>query len=540
MLTDLHVKNLGVIEDVALTFGPGMAAITGETGAGKTMLVTALQLVMGGRADPQVVRAGAEEALVEARFQVGDTELFLGRSVPRDGRSKAWVDGRMVPASALQEAVDGLVDVHGQHDQQTLLSPTGQRNALDAFAKVDLTPFDTARSKLFALKKELAGFGGDEHERARHRELLQHQVSEIEAAAIRDVNEDIELLAEEERLTDVDALREAAAAALQLLDSDDSTAVVSSLGAAHSLLARHAHFVSLAERAAELQALSQDLVRDLLGEIDSLEADPGRLEAVIARRRALADLRHKYGSTLEEVLAFGAKAAADLEQLLRSEERAGSLLDDIEDARRILNTEAEKVLSARKAGAVEMALLVQGRLSDLALAGARFEIVVEDEGAGTGVEFLLAANKGEPAYPLAKVASGGELARTMLAVRLVSGGGAPVMLFDEVDAGVGGTAAVALARALREVGESHQVLVVTHLPQVAAAAGTQISVSKSEQGERTVTSATVVEGEPRVRELARMLSGHPDSETARKHAEELLDEMRQSKSSGRKKKREAP
>ena len=562
MLRELHVRDLGVIGDLSLALGPGMTALTGETGAGKTLLVHALQLVVGGRAVPGLVRAGAEEALVEARFDAApdedpDTpthedpgapthedpgappgedgareaaggERVLARAVPVSGRSRAWVDGRMAPVGALAELGAELVDIHGQHEQQSLLSVAGQRAALDAFARADLAPLASARGALREIEARLATLGGDARERARQVDLLRYQVAEIDAARISDAGEDAALAEEEERLAGMAAIRRAAADAVAALAGMDggtgaeggaSGLVSVALGALVGTPTLGAWARRLRDAAAELD----DVAGELRKAAETWEEDPVRLEEVQARRRLLGDLRRKYGETLADVLAYRDAARASLGELEGKEAEAAALEARRKDAAQAVHDEERRLRVLRAAAAGPLGAAVTERLRQLAMPDAQLHVVVGEEGAGDAVQLLLAANRGEPAQPLARVASGGELARTMLALRLVVEGGAPTMLFDEVDAGVGGAAALALAGALRAVAARRQVLVVTHLPQVAAFADCQVAVRKTvDTSGRTVTTAEVLEPAARVVELSRMLSGHPDSPTARAHAEELL------------------
>jgi DNA repair protein RecN (Recombination protein N) len=525
VLTELHVRDLGVIGDLTLRLGPGMTALTGETGAGKTLVVHALQLVLGGRAVPGLVRAGAEEALVEARFETEGTELILARSVPASGRSRAWVDGRMASVGVLGEVGAGLVDIHGQHDQQSLLSMAGQRAALDAYCGSDLGPLAAARRALGDVRARLGALGGDERERARRMDLLGYQVAEIDAAGIGELDEDEALAAEEERLAEMTAIRAAAGEALSALEGTDGDGGGASggVGAALGALGRHGALERWARRLHGLAAELDDVAGELRRVLETWEEDPARLEEVQARRRLLRDLRRKYGETLADVVAFKEAALEELHALERQDAEAAAL-----DARRleaeaaVLDAEG-RLRAVRAAGAPGLGAAVTERLRQLAMPGAELRVTVGEDGPGDAVQFLLAANRGEHPQPLARIASGGELARTMLALRLVVEGGAPTMVFDEVDAGVGGAAALALAAALRDVAGRRQVLVVTHLPQVGAFADRQIAIRKHLGADgRALTEAEELEGAARVVEVSRMLSGHPDSPTARAHAEELL------------------
>jgi DNA repair protein RecN (Recombination protein N) len=529
MLTELRVRDLGVIEDLSLSFGAGMTVLTGETGAGKTLVVEALQLVLGGRASPSMVRAGASEAQVEARFMVGEDgkeeEIVIARAVPADGRSRAWLDGRMSPVGALAEVASDLVEIHGQHEHQSLVTPAAQRAVLDAYAGTDLGNVNGLRARLRELAASVVELGGDVQQRAREADVLRYQVEEIATARLSDPEEDDHLLMEETRLADASALREAAAHALELLEPASGSGAggaLNSLGQAAGLLSGREPFDEFRERIASAAIELSDVTRALQDVVESWEDDPTRLAIVQERRRLLADLRRKYGADLSSVLAFAHDAAVRLGDLENAEERAAQLEAERVVVARELVQAAEEVRAVRARAAVEFGSLVGDRLRELAMAGARMEVHVSPEGTGDPIEVALGANVGEAVLPLAKAASGGELARAMLAIRLVGLGGPQTMVFDEVDAGVGGAAALSLGNALHEVARTRQVLVVTHLAQVAAKADKQISVHKQEVEGRTVTSASVVEGEERVIELSRMLSGHPDSDAARAHARELL------------------
>jgi DNA repair protein RecN (Recombination protein N) len=529
VLTELRVRDLGVIEDLSLTFGAGMTVLTGETGAGKTLVVEALQLVLGGRANPAIVRAGATEALVEARFVVddidGEREVIIARAVPAEGRSRAWVDGRMSPVSALAETASALVEIHGQHAHQSLVTPAAQCAVLDAYAGTDMKAVLALRARLREVALALAALGGDVQARAREADVLRYQVNEIAGAHLADPEEDAQLRQEEIRLADAGAHREAAARSLELLEpasGNGDDGVLSRLVEAAGLLAGREAFEEFRQR---ITVSSLDLAEGAPSRRAGGgrgEDDPERLVALQERRRLLADLRRKYGADLSAVMAFADEAATRLDALENAESRAAALEADRAALAGELALAEAKVRAVRARAAKKFGKLVGERLADLAMAGARVEIRVAPEGIGEPVEMALGANIGEAVLPLAKAASGGELARAMLAVRLVAMEGPQTMVFDEVDAGVGGAAALSLGSALHEVSRTRQVLVVTHLAQVAAKADRQINVRKDEVLGRTLTSAMPVAGEDRVVELSRMLSGHPDSDAARAHARELL------------------
>jgi DNA repair protein RecN (Recombination protein N) len=512
--------------------------VTGETGAGKTMVVDAIELLVGGRADPALVRTGAEEAWVEGRFVRGDgahedaeapAEVVVARAIPRSGRSRAYIDGRLATASELAGLGARLVDLHGQHAHQSLLHPQAQRNALDRFGGIDLAPLRAARVAVHDLAEELARLGGDERVRARELDLVRYQVDEIEAAAIADPDEDGELEAEEDALADAAAHRAAAAAALAALSGDGEVAVAEgpasasdAVGAAVAAVAGRRPFGAAEERLRALAAELTDVTAELRGAGEAIDEDPERLEQVRERRHLLHELRRKYGDSLADVIAEGERLRARLTELEDHDRRAAELDGELARARAAEAEAAAAVAAARRAAAPQLAARIQENLAELAMAKAVVAIDVGGDGPGDDVEVLLAANPGTPPLPLAKVASGGELARTMLALRLVLTDAPPTLVFDEVDAGIGGAAAVAVGRALARLGREHQVLVVTHLPQVAAYADAQVRVAKQSDEVATVSHASMLDDDERVVELSRMLSGQPDSDAARQHAAELL------------------
>jgi DNA repair protein RecN (Recombination protein N) len=538
VLVELHIENLGVIERASLAFGPGMTALTGETGAGKTMLVGAIELLVGGRADATIVRHGADEARVDGRFLVeraGEpTEIVLTRVVPADGRSRAYVNGRPATATTLADEARALVDLHGQHAHQTLMTTAAQREALDRFAAVDLVPLRHARARVTEIEAELATLGGDERVRAREIDLLRYQVAELDAADIVDPLEDDHLSAEESVLADAQGHRTAADGAVEALRGE--VGADESLAAALRLLDGRAPFDHLAARLAAISSELDEVVRDLRDTGESIEEDPERLDAIRERRQLLVDLRRKYGESLDDVMTFHGEAADRLRELLDYDRRAAQLDTERVAARTAADDAARQVRAARTAAAPSLAAEVESRLRQLALPDAAVAIEVgdhDDDGgsdtdlAGDGVRFLFSANPGSPLMPLQRVASGGELARTMLALRLVLSSG-PVgadvstLVFDEVDAGIGGSAANAVGAALAVLSEHHQVLVVTHLAQVGGRAHRQHVVSKEVRGEQTFTSVAPVTGDDRVAEIARMLTGSVTG-AALDHARELLD-----------------
>lgn len=526
MLTELHVENLGIIADLTVEFGDGMTAITGETGAGKTLLIEALELLLGARADGGLVRDGASEARVDGRFVDTDAEWVLSRVVPRDGRSRAYVNGRPATAAELAEIGASLVDLHGQHDQQSLLLPAAQRTLLDAWIGEPATELRAAlrsdRAAIVGLDANLAELGGDPRGRAREIDLLRYQVDEIDAAALGDPGEDERLGREEALLGDAEAHRDAVVRARALLDEGAADA----LGAAVSLLSDREPFEAVGQRIRVAQDEVADLVHELRLAAEAIVADPDRLDEVRTRRVTLRELRRKYGESLAEVIAYRSEAAIRLADLDSFDARAAAISAERAALASRRDATAAALGELRREYAPALADAVTERLRRLALPNARFTIAIEagelgDDGADR-ISFELAPNAGEAARPLARAASGGELSRSMLAIRGVLSHAPPTLVFDEVDAGIGGQAGIAVGAALAALGTGHQVLCVTHLAQVAAHADAQLHVSKLKTRGRTVAQAELLLDDARVSELSRMLGGVDDSHHARSHAEELL------------------
>jgi DNA repair protein RecN (Recombination protein N) len=571
MLEEIRIGSLGVIESSTLELGPGLTVITGETGAGKTMLVTALGLLLGGRADSGTVRTGAKAARVEGVVRVAelpgfaaaveevggvveDDRVVLARNVSAEGRSRAYAGGASVPVSVLAGLAEPLVAVHGQSDQHRLLAPRAQRDALDRFAadQVDgpLIRYADLRSRLIQVETELTEVTHASRERAREADLLRFGLEEI--AAVEPLpGEDTELGAEEARLGYADTLRAAAERAREALSSeigepDALASAAEARSALESVREHDAEAGELAGRLAELTYLLSDVAADVASYASRLETDPARLATVSERRAALTALTRKYGDTIDEVLAWAEQASARLVDLDDTDGRIERLRAEAASLRDELATTAAELTAARSKAATALAEQVSEELTLLAMPDARLQVEVrqhevEPESPGSllvgrrwlrfgsagvdEVELQLAANPGSPVRPLAKGASGGELSRVMLAIEvaLAGTGSVPTFVFDEVDAGVGGRAAVEVGRRLAELARSAQVLVVTHLPQVAAYADRHVVVEKSSDGTVTTSGLTVLDAAARERELSRMFAGMDESDTALAHARELLE-----------------
>jgi DNA repair protein RecN (Recombination protein N) len=547
VLHELHIAGLGVIDDLELELDPGLNVLTGETGTGKTMVTVGLALALGRRAGSHLVRAGSNAARVQARFDapdgadaegwVEDGETVLARTITTQGRGAARIGRQLVPVSALAELGGALVEVHGQRDGHRLLSSRAQTQFLDRYAGGDhLRAVQALAEEHETLRKVRAALTElDERERDREREmdLLAYQVREIEASPPRP-GELAELRLEEARLAHAERLLDRAAAAERHLSADGGAG--EALGSAVSELAGVADLDAtaggLAARAQGLAAEGLELEREVRAYRERLELDPARLGELRDRIGGLDGLTRKYGPAEEDVLAFLERARARLEELAGSAEERTRLSETARELGERVTVLAAAVSDGRSRSAPELGSTLTRELAELGMAGARVEVTLvpnmEVTAAGAErVEFVFGGGPGQPALPLAKVASGGELSRTMLACRavLVDLDDVPTLVFDEVDAGIGGRAGVAVGRRLAAIAASRQVIVVTHLPQIASFADRHVRVRKV-RGRATIE---VLDDAGRVEELSRMLSGLPGSDTAATHAEELLAQAGRSK-----------
>jgi len=543
----------------------GLNVLTGETGAGKTMVVDALSLLLGGRADPGAVRAGRPAALVEGRLDTGgdgevakalaaagvedeDGELLVARQVLAEGRSRAQLQGRMATVASVAEVLRPLVEVHGQHEFQHLLRPGVQRDLLDRFAGGALleqrAAFAAGWRHLRAVTRELDELATMARERARESDLLRHQLDEIGAARVR-VGESAELAAEAERLANAESLQQAAALAHQLLERDDDAGAATALGAAaRAVQGPGGHDPALGELSGRAQALAAevgDLASSLRAYAEAVLVDPARLEEVQARIALLRDLERKYGDDEAAVLAFADQAAGRLAELEGGTLRSEALEAEAAQLRHDLAGLGAALTAARRRAAARLGEALRVELADLAMPSAEVLVAVEQDEDAAGLEvdgrrlaagddgldrvdLRLAAHPGAPLRPLGRAASGGELSRVMLALRVVLAGvdRTPTLVFDEVDAGVGGRTAAAVGHRLAQLARRHQVLVVTHLPQIAAHADRHFTVEKRSADGATSTDVRLLDGPGRVAELSRMLAGMEGSGLAQAHAEELL------------------
>jgi len=562
MIEEISIRDLGVIGEARLPLGAGFTALTGETGAGKTMVVTALGLVLGERADAGAVRLGASQAVVEGHWEVdesgaiadrvrdaggdldpapnGRAQLILSRSVSSEGRSRATVGGRAAPVGVLAEIGEQLVVVHGQSEQIRLRSATAQREALDRFAGPEFAAVLGDYQEIFrrwqTQQGELDVLIAERDRRAREAEELRLAMDEIEAAAPQR-GEDEELAERAERLTNLEDLRLAAVEAQEAVSAqfadDASDALARVDGARRSLDRVAAHDPALApivEALANASFALTEISGQLASYLSSLDADGGReLESIQERRSALNALARRYGPTLDEVIDYLESGSSRLVELDSDADRILELGEDVEADRRRVDELADTLSALRHAAAEKLGAEVTAELAALAMPDARLTIEVTDRELGvTGrdqVAILLQPHAGSEPRPIARGASGGELSRVMLAIEVVLAATDPVptFVFDEVDAGVGGASATEIGRRLARLAQTSQVIVVTHLAQVAAFSTNHLVVEKASDGSITASSVRLVHGEERTLEMARLLSGSPDSESALAHARELLD-----------------
>ena len=553
MIRQLYIRNFAVIDELNLEFGSGLNVLTGETGAGKSIIVDAISVALGERADSEAVRSGCDRAIIEAvvdvdnspevlsileeaGFAAEDSAIVVSREVQKTGRSQCRINGRPVAVSLLKEITDRLVDAYGQHEHQFLLRADRHLEVLDAWCGEDTTALRNQVAERYAelrrLQGELQQLQSDERERARTIDLYEFQIKEIADAKLAPSEEE-ELLADRTRLANAEKLHAAASAAFEVLgDRTGERCTLDTLGEAVMALQ------GLAELDSQLQPLIEslqaalyqveDAARELRAYRDAVEFNPERLEAVGERLDLIRTLKRKYGETIEEIIKYGHELEGKLESLVHSEERSGELEKGIERLDSEVRAQAEKLSELRDKGASAFGQAVERELGSLAMRDAVFQIAQERcDLSATGidkVEFLISANPGEPPRPLAKIASGGEMSRIMLAIKSVMAAvdTMPALIFDEIDVGVGGRTAGVIGEKLDSLAKRSQVLCVTHLPQIASRSGQHFCIEKQLLGGRTVVRVRRLSDEERVAELARMLGGAKPSDTAVQHAREML------------------
>jgi DNA repair protein RecN (Recombination protein N) len=579
MLVELSITDFAIIDTLRVPFEPGFNALTGETGAGKSIVIDALGAVLGDRIGSDVVRTGAKVARIEATFDVGalagredfsavcaelgvepeDDTLILTREIAASGRSSARINGRAATASALAAIGQLLVDIHGQSEHLSLLRPAEHLDILDRYA--GLLP---QRERVAELVREvrqvratIAGIEGSARERAQRADLLAFQSSEIAGARLRPGEEE-ELLSERTVLSNAERLAVDAARAYALIAGDDEAVEAGQTPALEAIRQASAELTAiasldesvgpLATRLAEQLYLLEDIAGEARDYRDRIEADPARLEEVEERLDLIKSLKRKYGATIEEIIAFGEQATRELESITSGEENIDVLRERETDLVARLSQGASELSCAREAAAQRLARATEQAIADLKMGRARFDVAIARREADGGipyrtddetrqvafdetgidrVEFLLAPNAGEALKPLARVASGGEMARLMLALKsiLSAGDATPTLVFDEVDVGVGGRSGQVVGEKLWSLADNHQVIVITHLAQIAAFAGTHFRIRKAERAGRVTSTVEQVAAADRIDELAAMLDGVPVTAASRANADALLDRV---------------
>lgn len=558
MLAELRIANFALIEQLNLQFQPGYTVLTGETGAGKSLLIDAIGLLVGGRASADQIRSGEEEAILEAAFQLtsrhplleqlrakglvgaDDTELILRRVLSRSGRHRVFVNGSLCPLRTLEELGGTLVDILGQHEQQSLLSHGAQLEALDAFGRtLDLRArYQQAYQTWNDLKVQAAVVQAEAADRAQRAELLRFQHQEIEQAGLQPGEDEI-LQTERQRLVHARRLGELAQAAYEGLQGDEQgvlshlTRVIRALS---DLVHTDVSMQDCQQAATEAMIQLKDLAGQLRDYTENLESDPSRQTAVEDRLDLIQRLKKKYGGSIVTVVEFGERVKGELEAIATHNDTMAVLTAKVEEARESLWELALQLSKKRAEAAKRMKTFVKDELAVLKMDQAAFDIVVTSaeaiESAGPSgrddAEFLISTNRGEPLKPLARVASGGELSRVMLALKtiLAEMDQVPVLVFDEVDSGVGGAVAAAMGTRLRRLGAFHQVFCITHLPQVASQADHHLVVEKEQNRKRTTASVRTLAGIGREAEIARMLGGETVTQKVRATAAELLSETK--------------
>ncbi len=566
MLTELWIRNFAIIDELHLVLKPGLVVFTGETGAGKSIIVDAIELLLGGRADSGAIRASADAATVEGAFRLPaelrgelrtlleaeglweeDGTLTLGREVRREGRNLARVNGRVVNLSLLREAGQFLVDVHGQSEHLSLLRVREHLGLLDRYAGVDEERERLAAEvqALRAVRDELQQLRDRERDAARRADMLTFQINEIGAAKLK-AGEDAALLEERTRLANAEQLAALADAAILALDegSQERAAATDLIGEAQHALAALARIDATRSAARDgLQNAAEqlaDLARELRAYRESIEFNPRRLEQVEERLELIANLKRKYGESIAAIDDYARKAQAEMEGITHADERTAELAAQEEDRLRVVGTLGGALSEKRRAAGAELARGIEAELGDLRMAGAQFAVDIQwkpdPQGAYAGegrfafeasgldhVEFLVAPNPGEGLKPLVKVASGGETSRLMLALKsvLARADRTPTLIFDEIDQGIGGRVGAVVGRKLWNLTPPHQVLCVTHLPQLAGFGDQHLRVEKHTQGERTVTEVRSLSSKERIGELAAMLGTL--TERTKESAEEILE-----------------
>ncbi|PCJ54028.1 MAG: DNA repair protein RecN [Candidatus Hydrogenedentota bacterium] len=554
MLDTLRIQNYALIDDMEIQFGPGFNVLTGETGAGKSIIVGALNLILGARASSDAVRHGAKQAKIDAIFSLtafspslkslleeqgvewDDSELHITRIVSAEGRSRAYIQGTLVPIGILSQLGDDLVDMHGQHDHQSLLKPERQRDLLDALAGAEGLRDSVAThvTALHALEREIETLNNADRESARRVEFLKFELGEIDQAHL-EPGEDEELQSRRNVINNAEKIFSLVSQACQTLaDTEETPTTLDTLSSAardiEELASTDASFQVLSERFGNVQSELQSLTDEIRSIAESPEFDPQELDSVNSRLNLIRELKRKYGDDIARILAYRAEIKDEIDSFQNKDKRLEELNLQQESRREKAQKQAEKLSKQRKKCASSLNQQITHVLQELGMEGAEFSVHITEKDLGLHgidhVEFLLAANPGEPPKAMRNVASGGELSRVMLALKAVfaEADRIPTLIFDEIDAGIGGSVANQVALKLKSLASTHQTLCITHLPQIAAAATSHYHVAKTSEKGKTITRIQRIDEKTRIEELARLLDGTL-TDVSRLHAESLLNEM---------------
>ncbi|HLB05112.1 MAG TPA: DNA repair protein RecN [Thermodesulfobacteriota bacterium] len=549
MLTELNIKNFAIIDSLNITFEKGFNVLTGETGAGKSIIVDAVELVLGGRASSEMIRSGCDEAVVEAAFDIsdasgtseklsemgieGDDALVIKRTVSASGKNKVFINGSMATIAMLSDIGEFLVDIHGQHEHQTLFKVERHIDVIDEYAAVGPLREEMAGvySELNRVKNELGSLKVSEADKEKRLDLLRFQSDEIGKASLKE-NEEEGLLGERKLLANSEKLFDAGNTALELLYAQAGSAlelVKKADSKIREIATLDESLKPTAESINSVYASIEDAAMTLRDYVGKISFEPERLNEIEERLDLIGRLKRKYGNTVSEVLKYKEEVDRELEGIEKAEERITELEKEVETLKVSGLKIAETLSDKRKKASKELKNMVEVELSDLGMKKAVFEVRIDRISDITAkgldrMEFLLSSNPGEVPKALSKIASGGELSRIMLALKKVLAGpsGVPSMVFDEVDSGIGGGIAEVVGRKLKEVARGRQVLCITHLPQIAAMADLHYAVSKGEEKGRTVTTVIRLDKNDRVDEIARMLGGMTITEATKRHAEEMI------------------
>lgn len=550
MLNHLSIKNVAVIDSLEVAVKEGVSVLTGETGAGKSIIIDSINMILGDRANKELVRFGEEKAVVQAVFEANkaalwllkendieaeDNQIIISRRVTSDGKSVARVNGTVVTLSLLREIADCLINIHGQHDNQALLTPPKHINFLDDYADNSalMEEYCAVYAKAKSIKRQLSSLEMDEKEKMQRIDLLEYQVKEIEKANLtvgeeEDLKEQRDIAANAEKIKS--AVNEAYA---NLYENEGSPSAYDSLSVAAGVLSEISEFnptlKTVCDTVTEAVYTLEDAAHELRAFGDGVDFDEAALNEIEERLDLISKLKRKYGRTIEEILKFLENGKNELESIKMSDEKTAELQKELERAIKELGEAGKRLSESRKKSAKELQEKIERSLAELNMEKAKFCVRVETNGeffenGMDKVEFLISANPGEPLKPLVKIASGGELSRVMLAIKsiLADSDGVDTLIFDEIDTGVSGNAALKIAKKLTEIGRSKQVICITHLPQLTAAADTHYLISKNTDGALASTTLTELDAKGREEELARIIDGGDMSSLALEHAREML------------------